>query len=60
MEVLVIIVSVVGFFLIRGLLRKRPRDRRRTDTITGKAYVTDGDGLRVAGQEIRLAGLDGA
>ena len=58
MEVLVIIVSVVGFFLIRGLLRKRPRDRRRTDTITGKAYVTDGDGLRVAGQEIRLAGLD--
>ena len=27
-------------------------------TITGKAYVTDGDGIRVAGQEVRLAGLD--
>ena len=26
--------------------------------ITGKAYVTDGDGIRVAGQEVRLAGLD--
>ena len=29
-----------------------------TRTITGKAYVTDGDGIRVAGQEVRLAGLD--
>ncbi len=29
-----------------------------TDTITGKAYVTDGDGIRVARQEVRLAGLD--
>ena len=27
-------------------------------TITGKAYVTDGDGIRVARQEVRLAGLD--
>ena len=27
-------------------------------TITGKAYVTDGDGIRVAQQEVRLAGLD--
>ena len=27
-------------------------------TISGKAYVTDGDGIRVAGQEVRLAGLD--
>ena len=26
--------------------------------ITGKAYVTDGDGLRVSGYEIRLAALD--
>ncbi|MCY4319521.1 MAG: thermonuclease family protein, partial [Alphaproteobacteria bacterium] len=26
--------------------------------ITGKAYVTDGDGIRVARQEVRLAGLD--
>ena len=29
-----------------------------TGTITGKAYVTDGDGIRVARQEVRLAGLD--
>jgi len=27
-------------------------------TITGRAYVTDGDGLRVSGYEIRLAALD--
>ncbi|MCE2481332.1 MAG: thermonuclease family protein [Alphaproteobacteria bacterium] len=27
-------------------------------SITGKAYVTDGDGIRVAGQDVRLAGLD--
>ena len=29
-----------------------------TRTITGKAYVTDGDGIRVDRQEVRLAGLD--
>ena len=29
-----------------------------TRTITGKAYVTDGDGIRIARQEVRLAGLD--
>ena len=29
-----------------------------THTITGKAYVTDGDGIRVARQEVRIAGLD--
>ena len=29
-----------------------------THTITGRAYVTDGDGIRVARQEVRLAGLD--
>ena len=27
-------------------------------TISGRAYVTDGDGIRVARQEVRLAGLD--
>ena len=27
-------------------------------TLEGKAYVTDGDGIRVARQEVRLAGLD--
>ena len=29
-----------------------------THTITGKAYVTDGDGIRIAREEVRLAGLD--
>ena len=27
-------------------------------TLAGKAYVTDGDGLRVSGEEVRFAGLD--
>ena len=27
-------------------------------TLEGKAYVTDGDGIRVARKEVRLAGLD--
>ena len=27
-------------------------------TLAGKAYVTDGDGIRVSGQEVRFAGLD--
>ena len=39
-----------------------PHPARRVEspvhTITGKAYVTDGDGIRVARQEVRLGGLD--
>ena len=31
---------------------------RKSRTIAGKAWVADGDGLRVAGEEIRLAGID--
>ncbi len=46
----------------RGNVRRpRPRRefaRRPARDISGKAYVTDGDGIRVSGQEIRLAGLD--
>ena len=38
-----------------AILRQVAFGRR---SITGKAYVTDGDGIRVAGQEVRLAGLD--
>lgn len=34
----------------------RPPIRQRT--IVGKAYVTDGDGIRVSGQDVRFAGLD--
>ena len=41
---------------------ERPHPAHRvespTGTITGKAYVTDGDGIRVDRQEVRLAGLD--
>ena len=66
MEILVVllVVAVGLYFLLRGLFRKRPRKRRRarrqrrTGTLAGKAYVTDGDGIRVSGQEIRFAGLD--
>jgi endonuclease YncB( thermonuclease family) len=34
----------------------KPSPARRT--ISGRAYVTDGDGLRIAGTEIRLFGVD--
>ena len=54
MEILAfLLVAVVVFLLFRGRRKKRPGG-----TISGKAYVTDGDGLRVSGFEIRLAGLD--
>ena len=45
-------------FLARGVLRRRPRRRSPARSVSGKAYVTDGDGIRVSGREIRLAGLD--
>ncbi|MDE0174701.1 MAG: thermonuclease family protein [Defluviicoccus sp.] len=57
--------------LFRRRRRRAPRDkvraprsrresgrRRPARTISGKAYVTDGDGIRVSGQEIRIAGID--
>ncbi len=54
MEFLALIaVAVVVFLLLR-----RGRKRRLPRAVAGKAYVTDGDGLRVSGHEIRLAGLD--
>ena len=48
-----LLAAVVVFLLFRGR-----RKRRSGGTISGKAFVTDGDGLRVSGTEIRLAGLD--
>ncbi len=54
-------------FSRRGPGRKRSRAASRNSsaarlrfprTLAGKAYVTDGDGIRVAGQEVRLAGID--
>ena len=66
MEPLVVLLVIAAglYFVLRGLFRKRPRKRRRTrrqrrtGTLAGKAYVTDGDGIRVSGQEVRFAGLD--
>ncbi len=53
MEILVIVmVFAVGYVLLRVLVRKRP------NRLIGKAFVTDGDGIRVSGQEVRFAGLD--
>lgn len=51
--VLLALALLTVLFLARTLFKKRPGD-----TIVGKAYVTDGDGLRVRGHTIRLAGLD--
>ena len=53
MEFLAVIAIAAIFFLFKGLSKKQPGG-----TITGKAYVTDGDGLKVSGYNIRLAGLD--
>ena len=54
MEILAfLLVAVVVFLLFRGRRKKRPGG-----TISGKAYVTDGDGSRVSGYEIRIAELD--
>ena len=58
MELFAVLVIAAGYFLLRRLFRKRRRGRRPTGTIAGKAYVTDGDGIRVSGEEIRFAGLD--
>ena len=65
MELLAYLLLVVAAWVVlRELFRKRARKRRRsrrqrrTGTLAGKAYVTDGDGIRVSGQEVRFAGLD--
>ena len=45
---------------LAGRPEEEPREwpERLPEQITGKAYVSDGDGLKVAGQRIRLAGID--
>ena len=67
-----LIALVSTFAILRGIGpgKRSRRNRRRPDphsakgggfpfrTITGRAHVTDGGGMRVAGQEVRLAGLD--
>ena len=66
------IIGVVVLALLLLLFRRRRRSRthgprpaqprlhtRGLDSrLTGKAFVTDGDGIRVSGQEIRFVGLD--
>lgn len=67
---LIALVAVLAILCGIGSGKRPRRNRRRLDppsakggefpfsTITGKAYVTDGGGMRVAGQEVRPAGLD--
>ena len=54
MELLLLIAVLIAFYLIA----KRVRRKLPGDTITGRAYVTDGDGIKVAGYRVRLAALD--
>jgi len=53
-----LVIAAGLYFVLRGLFRKRRLRQRRTGRLAGKAYVTDGDGIRVSGQEVRFAGLD--
>ena len=59
MEILGILVVAVLLWICSALgessapIKPRPRD-----IITGKAYVLDGDTIRVAGTKIRLEGID--
>lgn len=54
MELLAMIAILIAFYLIA----KKARSKRPGDMICGRAYVTDGDGLKVKGYTVRLAGLD--
>ena len=54
LELLLLIAVLIAFYLIAGRVRRK----RPGDTITGRAYVTDGDGIKVAGYRVRLAALD--
>ena len=59
-----LLVILLGIVIYRGegagnwLVRNWRQRPAPPATITGKAYVTDGDGLRVSGYEIRLSALD--
>ena len=57
MEAVVLIAVVVITLVLASLLWDRGGPGRG-DIIAGKPYVTDGDGIRVNGHDIRLAGLD--
>ena len=57
MELLAMIAVLIAFYLIAKAAR-RARRKRPGDTIKGRARVTDGDGIKVRGYSVRLAGLD--
>ena len=42
----------------RGLSKKHTKAGGSTRTLAGRAYVIDGDSIRVSRQEVRFAGLD--
>ena len=50
--------AIVALMLVLYLLGRLRRRKRPGDTIAGWARVTDGDGLKVKGHTVRLAGLD--
>ena len=70
MEFVAILALAAAFLLLRRRRRRWTPRRRRAQgvrrlptpdagsVIAGKAWVTDGDGLRVSGYTVRFAGLD--
>ena len=70
MRLFAILARAALFLLLRGRRRRWTPGRRRApgrrpipapdagSVIAGKAWVTDGDGLRVSGHRVRFAGLD--
>ena len=70
METFVLIIFIVAVFIVGRLVLKATKPWTRITskrdkaelprTVAGKAFVTDGDGLRVTGHEIRIAGIDAA
>lgn len=63
MDLLAVLVRA-AFRLLRQQRRRRPGRKRRLpapetgSVIAGKAWVTDGDSLRVSGHRVRFSGLD--
>ncbi len=63
MDILAVLVRA-AFRLLRQQRRRQPGRARHTPApevggiIAGKAWVTDGDGLRVSGHRVRFSGLD--
>ena len=54
---IVVVIAFIAFRVLVGFSRGF-RGLRPGDTIIGRAYVTDGDGLMVSGYKIRMASLD--